>query len=257
MQTLGAIVDELLVRLGLAHRAQAYRLHAAWPSIAGPELAARSRVVRIFGNVAVIGVVSPVWAQQLALLKPRLLAAIAREIGPGVIRELRFTALSDSGPEPAALPANSQPPAPAPEDRAYASQLAAAVEDSGLASALARLIARQRAVQRERLARGWVSCTACGRPVPPGPQPCPECAQAAERRRCRHVQALLAKTPGVTYDTAAAAVPGLSRTEYQAVKETVGAQWEAAAGRSRATDAEEVIRARELLAMLRTGKVNR
>ncbi len=69
------------------------RVQAAWPSVAGAKLAAEAEPVAEREGVVTIACSSAVWAQELELLGPDLLAGLAqhRELqGAGRVERLRF-----------------------------------------------------------------------------------------------------------------------------------------------------------------------
>jgi predicted nucleic acid-binding Zn ribbon protein len=66
----------------------------AWPAAAGDQLAAVATPVSEHGGVVRVRCGSAVWAQQLDLLAPRVVAAINRELGRPAVTGLRADARS-------------------------------------------------------------------------------------------------------------------------------------------------------------------
>ncbi len=84
----GDLVDKLLKGLGLDDRLQQYRALIIWESVVGPQIAARTRPVRIREGVLEVNVDQPTWMQQLQLMKPKILAQLNDELGKATIKDL-------------------------------------------------------------------------------------------------------------------------------------------------------------------------
>jgi predicted nucleic acid-binding Zn ribbon protein len=69
------------------------RVFADWPSLVGPEIAARCQPVSLHGGELRLAAESTAWATQLRLLASALLSRLVAELGPHVV-----TRLSISGP---------------------------------------------------------------------------------------------------------------------------------------------------------------
>jgi len=84
----GVLVDKLLKGLGLDDRLQQYRALIIWETVVGPQIAARTRPVRIREGVLEVNVDQPTWMQQLQLMKPKILAQLNGELGKATIKDL-------------------------------------------------------------------------------------------------------------------------------------------------------------------------
>jgi hypothetical protein len=84
----GDLVDKLLKGLGLNERLQQYRALIIWEEVVGPQIAARTRPIRIREGVLEINVDQPTWRQQLQLMKPKILAQLNAELGKATIKDL-------------------------------------------------------------------------------------------------------------------------------------------------------------------------
>ena len=85
---LAEILEGLLHERGMDTKLHKYRAFSCWPKAVGPQIAAHTQPARIRDGVLEVKVAHPVWMQQLQLLKPRILARLAEELGPDVIREI-------------------------------------------------------------------------------------------------------------------------------------------------------------------------
>jgi len=82
MKRAGDVLRELLKQKGWEAADPYLPLFRCWPQIAGPQLAARSRLVEVEGGLLVVEVDHPGWLQMLQLRKAAILAA-ARAAAPG------------------------------------------------------------------------------------------------------------------------------------------------------------------------------
>jgi len=141
----GDLVDRLLSGLGLDERLHQYRALIVWDEVVGPQIAARTRPVRIREGVLEVNVDQPTWMQQLQLMKPKILAMLNAELGKATIRDLYLK----RGKVEARSAAPSSPP-PAwrlvkldEQDRRQVRELLAAVEDIELRATMERYLLKQ------------------------------------------------------------------------------------------------------------------
>ena len=87
---MGAVVPEVLRDLGLAEAAVATRISEAWSEVVGAEAAAHSWPAALEAGVLDVEVDSSVWAQQLQLRLPELLAELARRLEAAAPRRVRL-----------------------------------------------------------------------------------------------------------------------------------------------------------------------
>lgn len=84
------LVPRVLDELGLGEARRALDLARRWPDLVGPEAAAHSEPALLRGAVLEVVVDSSVWAQELKLRQPALLAALRGVLGPAAPSELRL-----------------------------------------------------------------------------------------------------------------------------------------------------------------------
>ncbi len=68
------------------------RVQHAWPAAVGDYVAAHAEPLRERAGVVTVYCRESVWAQEVALLAPEYVAAINRQLGADVVREIRTTA---------------------------------------------------------------------------------------------------------------------------------------------------------------------
>jgi len=89
-ELIGDILKERIGALGWECRLREEEVLTSWDAAVGPQIAAHARPSHITDHRLTIVTESPVWTQQLSLLKPDLLRRIARNFGPGVVTDLYF-----------------------------------------------------------------------------------------------------------------------------------------------------------------------
>lgn len=89
-EPIGAILKERIGALGWEGRLREEEVLTSWDKAVGPQIAAHARPSHITDRRLTIVTESPVWTQQLSLLKPDLLRRIAGSFGPGVVTDLYF-----------------------------------------------------------------------------------------------------------------------------------------------------------------------
>ncbi len=70
---------------------QRRRIREVWERVVPPSLLAHSQLVDLRRRELWVGVSASPWVQELQFLKPRILAQMAKELGSGVVVDVRFT----------------------------------------------------------------------------------------------------------------------------------------------------------------------
>lgn len=175
--------------LDMDQRLAESRAMALWPEIVGEVTAGKTRALHVNRGTLVIQVTSSVWANQLNLMKPTLLASIASKVGAGVIKDLRWKSGAVDASDKDAVDAGmivaparrkvEETPLTERETAAIARQ-AAQVEDPKLSERLAKLLEAQARRKHRLQAAGWLACHRCGCLHDPAAEPaqsklCPVC----------------------------------------------------------------------------------
>jgi hypothetical protein len=85
---LASALDDLAQRFGLSVKLLEHRLQRQWPAIVGEHVAAHTRPESIRFKKLYVIVDSSVWVQQLAFLKPSLLAGINTAAGSSIVTDI-------------------------------------------------------------------------------------------------------------------------------------------------------------------------
>ena len=101
------VLWEVLRRLGLEERVREGGAVLAWRDAVGPGGASRSRAVVCKGGRLLVEVQSSPWMQELACMKSEIRAAINRELGGEIVKDVMFRLAEPPPrePAPAASPA--------------------------------------------------------------------------------------------------------------------------------------------------------
>jgi predicted nucleic acid-binding Zn ribbon protein len=90
VEPIGDVLRQVVRDLGLGKKLNEQRAVIEWPDVVGERVAAHSRATRVDGGRLFVEVDSPVWAQELSLMRRRILGEINRRIGRGVIKAVHF-----------------------------------------------------------------------------------------------------------------------------------------------------------------------
>ncbi len=87
---IGSVLKTLLSKLDLAEEtAELGKAMLAWEIVAG-EAAKHSEPAHFRGSVLVVTVLNHAWLHELSMRKSELLGKLEREVGTGIIKDLRF-----------------------------------------------------------------------------------------------------------------------------------------------------------------------
>ena len=87
---LGSLIPSVLEDLGLDETSASVRLLKVWDRALGPKLAPHCRPEGMRRGVVHASVRDSAWMQRLQLEKPRILAALARELGDATPTDVRL-----------------------------------------------------------------------------------------------------------------------------------------------------------------------
>ncbi len=88
-QPFGALIDRLVHDRGWERSAADAAVMGRWESLVGADVAAHCHPQSLRDGALVLEAESTAWATQLRLLSGRMLATLARELGPDVVTSIR------------------------------------------------------------------------------------------------------------------------------------------------------------------------
>jgi predicted nucleic acid-binding Zn ribbon protein len=89
-QPIAKVLEEVVRDLGLAKKLSEQRAVVDWPRVVGHKVAVHSRAIRVDGGRLFVEVDSPVWAQELSLMKRTILRELNARIGKRAIENVHF-----------------------------------------------------------------------------------------------------------------------------------------------------------------------
>ncbi len=167
--------------MGLGKQVRQFEAALVWPQVVGDIIANATEVKAVHEGELHVVCRSSTWANELMLLKPKLLEAIAAELGPGVIKDIRFTSGSIS-PKPIvaekkrkkAVDFSSDPDVVLEAEKA-ARSAAENIQDKKLAEKVRAVVRAAYIARAERAAQGWKECPKCGALHRGHTKKCPVC----------------------------------------------------------------------------------
>lgn len=141
IEKLSNTLQKIIAVRGLAGKLGIYRIMGQWESAVGGVIARHAQPSAIRGKKLTVQVDSPVWMQQLSLLKPDLIEKMNRGLGEDAVKDitLRLGEVA-SQKKPASKAA---PPVPLSEkERALVDGYVKDIDDPEIKTALAKLIER-------------------------------------------------------------------------------------------------------------------
>lgn len=185
---LGELLEGVLANLDLRTRFREQQAVLAWPQMVGRVVAAHSEAEDVRDGVLLVATDTAAWSQELQMRHEELLALVARQVGPGVIRQIHFR--SGRRRRRGVSPAGRRGPRPAEvklggRQQKQIAEAAAKIEDEGLRQRAERALAALARMTEWRREGGWRQCQRCGRWQRVGRRWCATCSRGAVRRRRR------------------------------------------------------------------------
>ncbi|HOF86475.1 MAG TPA: DUF721 domain-containing protein [Armatimonadota bacterium] len=163
---IGAIVGGLLKNRHLVADMRRVMILSLWERVVGAPVASKAWPETVEDGVLVVGVTTHAWAQELTLLKPRILARYRQLLGRAALKDVRFRVgrRRKGLGEPVFPP---RPLHPAPDERLATEplpgDLLSDIANPEVRGLLGPAFARLRAEREWKREHGWVRCPACGR----------------------------------------------------------------------------------------------
>jgi predicted nucleic acid-binding Zn ribbon protein len=89
-EQIGSVLETLVARWGIKKPLKRAQVLNDWDEIVGPKIARETRADHIRNTILFVSCSSPVWAQELGMLKPQILPKIRAVVGPGIVTDIRF-----------------------------------------------------------------------------------------------------------------------------------------------------------------------
>jgi len=142
MERLDRSLGAELGRLGPSEGADLAAIVAAWPEAVGPENARRAWPARLARDGTLhVHTADAVWAHQLTMLGPQVLAALCERTPEGAPAAIRFAAGPLPAPPDLERTQRATPAEPSPQDVEQAAALTSSLADDELRDLVARAAA--------------------------------------------------------------------------------------------------------------------
>lgn len=183
MERLKGFLNKGLKELNAESVIEAGQVFALWGDIVGPAIAARAIPRTLRAGVLFVEVSSAAWANELNLLKPKLMKAIEQKLGAGRVKDVRWqVAPTWRDKASTTTERKSQPAAPPMSELANGRQeiidssVAEHVSDPVLARTVGGLMSVFERRHEAKRRAGYRACATCGVLIPPGAEArCPVC----------------------------------------------------------------------------------
>ncbi len=139
IEKLSSTLQKIINARGLAGKLGIYRVLGQWEPAVGTGIASHAQPVFIRGKKLTVQVDSPVWMQQLSLLKPELIEKLNGRLGGDAVRDITLK-LGEAGGRKKPVPRAASPVPLTGEERALVESTAKDIADSGIRTALMRLM---------------------------------------------------------------------------------------------------------------------
>ncbi len=227
---LGAVLDPLVQRLGIATRVRQEQAVFLWPDVAGRSIARKTRAVYARDGILFVNTDSSTWAHQLTLMKSTFLQGYRERLGSDIIKEIHFrtgearTKPTDTRNTKRWEEKDKNVP-PSQEDVLFAEVLSRDLPEPGLSTAFKRSIISARQTAKSREAMGWDACASCAVRHPRVTKGlCPFC-RAEFERSVREAELRLTAEPWLAPSEMPGPVGQRDMVHSQA-KATLASEWE-------------------------------
>jgi len=89
-QSVASILPRVINRLGLRAQLDDHQVVARWPELVGDRIAAHTTPSKLKDGILYVEVSSPVWIQELTMMKPLLLKRLRRDADKSMVKDLVF-----------------------------------------------------------------------------------------------------------------------------------------------------------------------
>jgi len=91
LNNIKATLEEMLEELGLRQSIENHKPIVCWKEVVGDKVASHTQPIRIKKGVLFVNASSPVWAQELSLIKKELIRKINKYLKNDLVKDIRFS----------------------------------------------------------------------------------------------------------------------------------------------------------------------
>jgi len=240
------ILSRSLEGLGLLPRAKRYQVFSMWSSIIG-KAAAHAQPRYLDGDVLYVATSTSAWAQELTLMKRKILLMIEKTLGGKYIRDILFGEhlwqLYSSSKETMDATARSTRKTGSPASKeslkgtplgereggqigGYLESLAMDIGDKSLSERFRRFALVMEGRKAQLVRRGYSICPKCGYVYPASNRHCPACRDREEFRAKLRAISILEKHPEMSDLAASVAADISQRVVCEMARQELEDRWE-------------------------------
>jgi predicted nucleic acid-binding Zn ribbon protein len=90
MKRINEVINNALVKYNLKNKIKEIEIISKWDKIVGELISKHTAPRGIYYKKFIIDVDSPIWANELSLIKDKLIEKINSEIGSNVVKDIKF-----------------------------------------------------------------------------------------------------------------------------------------------------------------------
>lgn len=206
MKRAGDIVPLTISILGIKKKYNEQSITLHWREIAGEEIYAHSRAVSLNRGVLLVVVDNSVWCHHLAISKSDIINKLNSYAGEKLIIDIRFKAgnLKDyqnyeNDNDNLALEQKIRFIKLSEQEKTEAEQKTTDITNQALKQKITKIIKKDIALRKMRLAEHWKKCQNCSVLCPPEEILCPACSLEAKKERISKIRTILLEVPWLAF----------------------------------------------------------
>ncbi len=272
-EIVGNILQRSLDGMGILPKARRFQVFALWRRIVG-DIALNARPRRVDGDVLYVATSSSMWAQELSMMRRKIISEINKALGGDYLKDIRFSehlwgitgnycsSEIDHCPDKEYREFISQPDSISTAELSRIKLLTGNKGDSILLCTFQKLAVTMEKRKKYLVRKGYEKCPTCGYIYQPG-RKCPTCRAKEEFYNHRKIVSILKKHPEMSDSTLTVSTGITQAFVFQRAREELDSRWyrtvisgifKAGSGELPAKQNAELQGLIKKLASLRTGK---
>lgn len=272
-EPVGTVIQKTLGRRGLLPKARRFQVFSLWPRVVG-DIALNARPRRLDGDVLYVSTSSSMWAQELSMMRRRIISEINKGLGGDYIKDIRFsehlwgTTGNFWSNESDNLQAKEYTEFLARTDLLSKPELArfetflGEEHDARLSFTFQKFAVTMEKRKKYLVKKGYEKCSTCGYMYRPE-RKCPNCQAREEFYSHRRIISILEKHPEMSSVTLSVSTGISEKAQLERAREELDARWyrvaqnaffRAGSGKLARHEKAQLRDVVMKLAMLRTGK---
>ena len=206
MKKAGEVLPFTLTHLGIRKKYEERSVTLHWREIVGEEIYAHSRAASINRGVLLVEVDNSVWCHHLAVSKNEIINKVNTFAGDKLITDIRFKAGDlknyqnyENDKEESSLGQKLRFMKLSPSEKEEVEQKTAEIKNYALKQKITKILKKDIALRKVRIAEQWKSCKTCSTLCPPEENYCPACSLAMKKEHIGTLRKILMEVPWLNY----------------------------------------------------------